>query len=108
MAWPGVLLLGVFFLPESPRWLYAHGKSQQASDVLTKYHGNGNPDSVYVSLQMSEIERELELQGADKRWWDYRVLFNSRKARYRTLCACSVPVCASITGTGMVSYLILH
>jgi len=106
MAWPGVLLIGIFFLPESPRWLYAHGKPQKAANVLTKFHGEDNPDSVYVSLQMTEFGRELELQGADKRWWDYRVLFNSRKARFRTLCACSVPVCASVSGNGMVGYFL--
>jgi sugar porter (SP) family MFS transporter len=27
----------LFFLPESPRWLYAHGKKQQARDILLKF-----------------------------------------------------------------------
>lgn len=26
----------------------------------------------------------IELDGSDKRWWDFRDLFSSREARYRT------------------------
>jgi sugar porter (SP) family MFS transporter len=32
-----ILFIGLFFLPESPRWLYAHGKKQQARDILLKF-----------------------------------------------------------------------
>lgn len=106
MAWPSILLLSVWFLPESPRWLFSHGKNSEARSILTKYHGDDNPDSVYVTLQMNEFERELELHGADKRWWDYRVLFNSRKATFRVACACTVPVSAQLSGNGMVSYFL--
>lgn len=29
----------------------------------------------WVKLQMSEYEELLNMDGADKRWWDYRALF---------------------------------
>ena len=28
---------------------------------------------------------DISMTGADKRWWDYRELFNSREVRYRTM-----------------------
>ena len=60
------------------------GHMDKARAVLVKYHGNGNPDSLVVKLELEEMEEVIELEGSDKRWWDYRGLFNSRQARYRT------------------------
>lgn len=107
MAFPGILLLGCLFLPESPRWQYAHGQSEKCRACLTKYHGNDDPDSLWVRLQMREFEEELELDGADKRWWDYRSLFNSRGALYRVLlCAVAVSMFSQWTGQAGVSYFL--
>jgi len=94
----------IFLLPESPRWLYTHGRTEEAAAILTKYHGEGNPDSIFVKLQMAEFVQELELDGADKRWWDYRVLFNSPAARYRVFCLSIVSVFTQLCGNGVTSY----
>ena len=34
------------------------------------------PLGPWVKLQMSEYEELLNMDGADKRWWDYRALFS--------------------------------
>ena len=105
-AMPGILLIACFFVPESPRWLYAHGKPEECRQILAKYHGFGNAESIYVGLQMREIEDQLVLEGADKRWWDYRCLFNSKKNLYRVLmCAVAVPAFAQWTGQGVGYFL---
>ena len=80
---PGLVLIFVWFLPESPRWNYTNGKIDQAKAFLAKYHGNGNPNSEWARLQMFEYESHLELEDADKRWWDYRALFKNRASVYR-------------------------
>ncbi|CAK7214955.1 hypothetical protein SCUCBS95973_002312 [Sporothrix curviconia] len=105
---PFILLVFCPFFPESPRWLFAHGHAEECRAVLTKYHGNGNPNSIYVQLQMREFEEELNAEGgADKNWWDYRPLFKSRAALYRVLlCATAVPMFAQWTGQGTVSYFL--
>jgi MFS family permease len=75
--------------------------------VLIRYHGNDNPDSLYVQLELREFEEQLELDGADKRWWDYRVLFNSRAAIYRAiLCAVAVSVFSQWTGQSGLTYFL--
>lgn len=107
MFFPCILLLGCMLFPESPRWLYVHGKVDECRASLVKYHGNGNPDSLYVQLQIREFSEELELDGADKRWWDYRSLFNSRAAAYRAiLCAVAVSAFSQLTGQSGVSYFL--
>jgi hypothetical protein len=60
------------------------GRVEEATAILVKYHGDGNPDSLVVQIELEEMFEVIELEGSDKRWWDFRALFNSRAARYRT------------------------
>ncbi|PMD49195.1 MFS sugar transporter-like protein [Hyaloscypha bicolor E] len=106
MMFPGLVFIFVWLLPESPRWLYTNGKMEQAKDFLTKYHGNGNPESEWVKLQMWEYEAHLELDGADKRWWDYRALFRDGPSRYRLMANCLTSLFGQWAGNGVVSYFL--
>lgn len=104
---PAVLLVGCLFVPETPRWLFSHGRPDACRDLLIRFHGEGNPDSLWVQLQMAEFAQELELDGADKRWWDYRALFDSRASLYRVLlCAVGISVLSQWTGQASVSYFL--
>ena len=64
MFFPGLILVFVWFIPESPRWLFVNHKRSQAVAVLTKYHGYGDPDSAWVKLEVSEYEEFLNTDGA--------------------------------------------
>ena len=103
---PGIVVVFSMLLPESPRWLYCNGKQDQAKAFLTKYHGHGNPDSEWVKLQLFEYESHLELDGADKRWWDYRALFKNRASRYRLATNCLTALFGQWAGNGVVSYFL--
>ncbi|KAF5369432.1 hypothetical protein D9758_002669 [Tetrapyrgos nigripes] len=77
-------VLFIFFCPESPRWLCSVGKSDQARSILAKYHSQtSDPNSPLINLEMEEIEEKIEIEGADKRWWDFRPLFRTPSDRYR-------------------------
>ncbi|KAH7231516.1 general substrate transporter [Fusarium solani] len=102
----GLIMITSLFLPESPRWLYVHNKLDAAKSVLTHYHGNGNPDSPWVKLQLSEYEEALNMDGADKRWWDYRVLFRDRAAVYRLCCNLAVSIFSQWAGNAVLSYFL--
>ena len=67
-----VVMAVVLFLPESPRWLYLHGREEEAFALLTKYHGNGDPNNPIVKLQIEEFKENIAQNASDKRWWDFR------------------------------------
>ena len=69
----GFVLIFVWFIPESPRWLMQNGRSEEARAFLVKYHGNNDPHSPLVKLEWEEFQEKIQLDGSDKRWWDYRV-----------------------------------
>lgn len=102
----GLILLFCMLLPESPRWLYVHNKKEQAKAMLTKYHGAGNPESPWVTLQLHEYEELLDMNGADKRWWDYRALFRNRSAIYRLCCNLAVSIFGQWAGNAVLSYFL--
>lgn len=104
ILFPGLVAILAWFLPESPRWLYTRGKYSEAKKALTRFHGEGNPDSVWVTMQLREYEEYLDMDGGDKRWWDYRALFKTRGARYRIACNVTVAVFGQWAGNGVIDY----
>ncbi|KAG9695772.1 putative sugar transporter, partial [Aureobasidium melanogenum] len=106
MACPLIICLFVWFIPESPRWLYVNNKQDSAIATLTKWHGQGNRDSAWVKLQLSEYEDFLNMDGADKRWWDYSALFKKRSSRYRLACNCGFSIFAQWAGNAVLSYFL--
>ena len=87
-----IVLLFVFLLPETPRWLVSVGRRGEARRVLGKYHANNDIHSRIVRLQMSEIDEHILLDGSDKRWWDYSDLYSTRNARYRSFMVLTIAI----------------
>ncbi|KAI9883573.1 MAG: Structural maintenance of chromosomes protein 1, partial [Watsoniomyces obsoletus] len=65
---PAILLfIGLFFLPESPRWLGRKDRWEEAHNVLTLVHGHGDPNAKLVQSELRDIKQacEFERQNAD-------------------------------------------
>jgi MFS family permease len=104
-AVPSLIVVAfVWLLPESPRWLVSHGKTALARDVLIKYHGDGDPYSAVAALELSQIQESLDCEAelSDKRWWDYRPLFNCRPALYRIWLVMLVTVFSQFIGGSVI------
>ncbi|KAF2254899.1 general substrate transporter [Trematosphaeria pertusa] len=104
MVFAGVVLFCSPFLPETPRWLIANDRHEEALNTMAKYHGEGSRESPIVQLEYKEMVEDISVTGSDKRWWDYRELFNSREQLYRTMLVLSMAFFGQWSGNGPVSY----
>jgi len=99
-----LVCLSVWFLPESPRWLMAQDRLDDATKILAKYHGEGSADHPMVQLQLKEMVSQIGLNDSDKRWWDYRELYNTHSARRRLICVIGMGCFGQISGNSLSSY----
>ncbi|RPB03387.1 hypothetical protein L873DRAFT_1761251 [Choiromyces venosus 120613-1] len=102
----GGVLLMCLFCPETPRWLVSNDRNEEAIQVLTIYHGDGNRKSPIVLLSYKEMLEEIVLSGSDKRWWDYSELFNSTNARWRMVCVAGMAFFGQWSGNGAVTHFL--
>ncbi|KAL2830622.1 general substrate transporter [Aspergillus cavernicola] len=100
----GYIALAVFFSPESPRWLVAHNRHEEAQVILAIYHGEGSPTNPFVRLQMAEMRAQISPNSLDAKWWDYRALFMTAPARRRLLCVLAFAWFGQYSGNALVSY----
>ena len=106
-AVPSLIVMALIWtIPESPRYLWGNHQEDKAKAILTKYHGNGNPDSAVVQLQCKEIQASIDIDAEllGRRWWDYRPLFTTRAARYRIWLVMLVTVFPQFIGGAVISY----
>lgn len=96
-----IVVCGAMFLPESPRWLMAQGRDEEALAFLTKYHGSGNEQDPVVQLEYLEFKEAIEVDGSDKRFWDYSGLFKTSSQRWRSAMVIAMGVAGQFSGNGL-------
>ena len=66
---PQFVIFLVFGLPESPRYLYKHGRNDEALEVLCQVYG-GTPDSPKISKEQADVLETIRLESeyGEYRW----------------------------------------
>ncbi|WWC73874.1 uncharacterized protein I206_107846 [Kwoniella pini CBS 10737] len=96
-----IVIVGVWFIPESPRYLIANGREDEAFQFLVAYHGGGDPNSKLVALEIEEMRENIKIDGTDKVWWDYRPLFTTHNGRWRMAQVIMIGVFGQFSGNGL-------
>ncbi|KAJ5188705.1 Major facilitator superfamily domain general substrate transporter [Penicillium cf. griseofulvum] len=99
-----ILTCGIWFLPESPRWLIEKGRDKEGHSVLVRLHLN-QPETNTPQLEheIFQIQESLasEKQSALRSW---RQIALSPRWRHRILLACGLQVFTQCSGTGVISF----
>lgn len=100
-----IQLVLCLFIPESPRWLIAHDRHDEAFTILAKYHAEGDTESDFVKAEFAHMRATLELEMEfSKR--SYLDLLRTAGMRRRTLLACAVGLFKQWSGNTLVSYFL--
>merc|ERR1712032_423499 len=93
----------VFLIPESPRWLVSKDRHDEAYAILTKYHAEGDPNSLIVAAEMAEIRStiKLELEASKQSWMD---LLRTAGMRRRVFISCMLGLFTQMSGNTLLSY----
>lgn len=104
---PGLLLFfGLFFVPESPRWLAKQGYWEEAEDIVARTQAGGNHEDPDVMIEISEIKEQLMLEH-DLKAFTFARLF-SKKYIARTTTAVFAQIWQQLTGMNVMMYYIVY
>ena len=97
----------IMFFPESPRWLIAHDRAEEALQIFAKYHGDGDANSPIPQLEYNEVVEENNATRDENPWWDFRELWHTRAARYRLAMVIAMSFIGQWSGNNVVSYFLV-
>ncbi|EPX71651.1 hexose transporter Ght5 [Schizosaccharomyces octosporus yFS286] len=101
LLWGFITLVGITFLPESPRYLIAIGKDEEALEIMSK---NNDIPKEHKSIQdeyhLIKADCEIELAGGPAKWYE---IFG-KEIRFRTLLGFAVMSFQQLTGANYYFY----
>jgi MFS family permease len=102
----GVIIL-VFALPESPRWLFMKGRDQEAINVLCQAHDK-DPSDPSIVAETHSIQKAIELELSANKSDSFFSIFKKDNigTRYRILLAWGVQFMNQAGGINLVVYYI--
>ncbi|KAI4952081.1 hypothetical protein J4E91_003543 [Alternaria rosae] len=101
---PSILqICTVFLLPESPRWLVSRDRDEEAFAILTKYHAEGDANSILVQAEMAQIRStiKLEMENSSRSWMD---MVRTPGMRRRVFISCFLGLFTQMSGNTLISY----
>ena len=106
-AMPGIQLLALYLVPESPRFHIARGKAEKARQMLIKYHGNGT-ETQFVQWEFEEISNTIRLEqeaSADSGW---KEMVRTPGNRKRCILIVATAIFSQCSGNSLVSYYLVQ
>lgn len=101
-----VQIIFIFVLPESPRWLIANGRPEEAKAFIIKYHAAGDEQSQLAQLAYKEMRAVIEAEMANETGW--KTLVQTPGNRRRILIIMMLGAFSQLSGNGLVSYYLVR
>ncbi|KAL2849645.1 general substrate transporter [Aspergillus pseudodeflectus] len=106
-ALPSLIQLALIYLvPESPRWLMANNRPEEARRVLCRYHGGSEHPNELVRAELEEIAEALEAERSQQSA-SYMHFIRTPANRHRLLICFSLGFIIQWCGNGLVSYYLV-
>ncbi|KAG8745574.1 hypothetical protein FRC10_007752 [Ceratobasidium sp. 414] len=97
-----MLLVGMFFLPYSPRWLIEQGRNEEALTVIQRLHGN-EQNAEFIKLEFAEMIEQIKYEKANMSS-KLSDLWATKPMLKRTLTGMAVQICCQFTGINVSAY----
>ncbi|SPN99286.1 related to hexose transporter protein [Cephalotrichum gorgonifer] len=93
----------VFLLPESPRFLIANDRTDEAAAIFVKYHAEGDSDSLLVKAEIAQVRETIkaELEISNQSWLDLLKTAGMRRRFYVTI---FIGLFTQLSGNTLISY----
>lgn len=105
---PSVIqLIGLYFVPESPRWLVSKDRNEEALAILSKYHAEGNAQDPLVQFEFNEIQNALAFERSTDRGsllQNYLEFVRTPGNRKRLFILLWTACIAQMSGNAFISY----
>ncbi|SPO03276.1 related to hexose transporter protein [Cephalotrichum gorgonifer] len=103
-AVPSLIQLGgVWWIPESPRYLVSKDRPEDALKVLAKHHGGGDTNNATVQFQYQEIKQTIQMESAANRSTRYIDFFKTKGNRWRLAIILSLAIISQYSGSPLFS-----
>lgn len=99
------LMIGLPFLPRSPRWLAKVGRDKEAIQTLADIQSNGNTDDPLVLAEWDEIVVAMQAEREAGRGW--RKFFKNGMWK-RTMAGVSVQAWQQLAGANVIVYYLAY
>jgi hypothetical protein len=89
------------------RWLCNKDRHEEALQIFTKWHGEGNEEDEFVQLEYAEVRAAIELdkQSGQTGWSDF---FKTKGNRKRIGIITAIGIFSQWSGNGLISYYLKY
>lgn len=92
----------MFYLPESPRWLYRKKREAEAIAIMKRIHPPEDIENEIQELKQS-VEEEIELHGPSQKI-QFSQLWKVKEVRYALTAGCGIQIFQQFVGINTVMY----
>jgi hypothetical protein len=104
-----LMIIGLLFLPESPRWLYLKNRRTAAVKALT-WVRNLSETHPYIQSELRDYERQMEREEDISSGSGLRIIAKeafSKQVRPRLFIGCLLQIFLNSTGVNALNYFIV-